>query len=153
MISYCLPISCSILYLATDNMNPRLVTFACLFLDFKFLSFFRLFEKYNMYFSIILRVATKLVYFLVFLVILVAGFAHAFFILLRPTEVYSIQDPTVNTDANNPWNLVPKYYQTLDDGTITNKIMFAQGPDENTNMFTTYGGSLFAMYLFLSGTV
>src|SRR5687768_6573721 len=130
MIAYCLPIYCSIYYLVTGDLNPKFVAFACLFLDFKFLSLFSLFEKYNMYFSIILRVATKLVYFLVFLVILVFGFAHAFYILLKPENDYPLDQPTFNEDPNNPWNLVPTFYRLSDDKkNIASTIVLA--PDDS----------------------
>src|SRR5688572_6324161 len=101
MTGYSLPIYIYIYYLLTTTLNVSLVAFACLFLDFKFLSFFRLFERYNMYFSIILKVATKLIYFLVFLIVLVISFAHAFYILLRPTSPFSLDEPTINDDPNN----------------------------------------------------
>ncbi len=104
-----------------------------------------------MYFTIIVKVAEKLISFLAFLIVIVVSFAHAFFILLRPRSVYSLKEPTNNDDPNNPWNLVPSYYQTLEDGTITSNKLFVQAPDENTNMFTNYGDALYAMYLFLIG--
>jgi len=105
-----------------------------------------------MYFSIILRVATKLIYFLVFSAILVISFAHAFYILLRPKNPVSLEEPSINDDdPNNPWNLVPIYYQLSDDNTITSKII--QAPDESTNMFSSYGNALYAMYLFLTGMI
>ncbi len=151
IFAYGLPTYISICYLLTNVANVKLVSFSCLLLDFKFLSFFRLFEKYNMYFSIIIKVAKKLIYFLVFLVILVFSFAHAFYILLRPTSPFSLDEPTINDDPNNPWNLVPSYYQMSKDGTIAST--FIQAPDENTNMFTNYGNALYAMYLFLIGII
>ena len=104
-----------------------------------------------MYFTVILKVAEKLVSFLAFLILIFVAFAHAFFILLRPKSVYSIDEPTNNDDPNNPWNLVPKYYQTLDNGTITSNVSFVQAPDDSTSMFTDYGNALYAMYLFLIG--
>ena len=53
-----------------------------------------------------------------------------FFILLRPESVYFLDGLTNNDDFNNPWNLIPKYYQTLDNGTITSNVSFA---DESIN--------------------
>src|SRR6266511_3825068 len=151
LLTYVLTVYISFYYLLTNVIDVKFVAFACLFLDFKFLSFFRLFEKYNMYFSIIIKVAKKLIYFLVFLIILVVSFAHAFYILLKPTSPFSLDKPTINDDPNNPWNLVPNYYQISEGGTITST--FIQAPDENTNMFTNYGNALYAMYLFLTGTI
>src|SRR5688572_5168279 len=149
MLTYALPVYISINYLQTNDKNISLVAFSCLFLDFKFLSFFRLIELYNMYFSIILKVAEKLISFLAFLIVMIFSFAHAFYILLRPKENYSLDEPTNNDDPNNPWNLVPGYYQTFENGTITSNKSFVQAPDENTNMFTNYGDALYAMYLFV----
>ena len=39
----------------------------------------------------------------------------------------------------------------LDDGDITPKTILVQKPDKNTNMFTNYSTSLFAMYLYFIG--
>ena len=151
MFAYTFSIYVSIYYLQTSETKTSLVAFSCLFLDFKFLSFFRFFESYNMYFTIIVKVAEKLIFFLGFLIVIIVGFAHAFFILLRPKSVYSLDEPTNNDDPNNPWNLVPSYYQTLEDGTITSNKLFVQAPDDGTNMFTDYGNALYATYLFLMG--
>ena len=150
MLSNTLSIYISINYLRIDDKNVSLVAFSCLFLDFKFLSFFRLIELYNMYFSIILKVAEKLISFLAFLVVMIVSFAYAFYILLRPKEEYSLKEPTNNEDPNNPWNLVPSYYQVENDNITSNKL-FVQAPEENTNMFTNYGDALYAMYLFIIG--
>src|ERR1043165_2451252 len=104
-----------------------------------------------MYFTIIVKVAENLIFFLALLIVIIVSFAHAFFILLRPKSVYSLDEPTNNDDPNNPWNLVPSYYQTLEDGTITSNKLFVQAPDDGTNMFTDYGNALYATYLFLMG--
>ena len=150
MISYVLPIFVSLNYLITNETSTFLVAYSCLLLDFKFLSFFRILsDKYNMYFSIVLKVGKRLRYFLIFLVVQIISFAHAFHILLRPTSPYSLEERTLNDDPNNPWNLVSSYYQISENGAI--KTSFIQAPDEQTNMFTTYRDSLYAMYLFLIG--
>src|SRR5687768_1685377 len=129
MIAYILSIYVSINYLQTNEVNASFVAFACLFLDFKFLSFFRvLSDKYNMYFSIVLKVGRRLRYFVVFLIVQVASFAHAFHVLLRPTSPFSLDERIVNDDPNNPWNLVSNYSQISEDGTKMSTIV--QVPDE-----------------------
>jgi hypothetical protein len=102
-----------------------------------------------MYFSIVLKVGRRLRYFVVFLIVQVASFAHAFHILLRPKGPYPLDKQISNDDPNNPWNLVPNYYQISKDGTIMSTIV--QVPDKSTNMFTSYWSALYAMYLFLIG--
>jgi hypothetical protein len=79
------------------------------------------------------------------------SFAHAFHILLSPRLRYSLDeyDPS-NNDSNNPWNLTPTY-QIVDDANNSTKII--QIPDDNTNMFTNYLTSLFAISLFLTGII
>ena len=151
MFAYTFSIYVSIYYLQTNETRTPLVAFSCLFLDFKFLSFFRLFESYNMYFTVVIKVAKRLISFLAFLFVVVVSFAHAFYILLRPEGVYSLDKPTNNEDPNNPWNLVPNYYQKLENGTISSNKLFVQAPDYSTNMLTDYWNALYAMYLFLIG--
>jgi hypothetical protein len=75
------------------------------------------------------------------------SFAHAFYILLSPTETdFSFKD----NDPNNPWNIVPTYKEVLN-GTIDPNSYIIQQPDDNTNLFTDYRTALVAMYLFLTG--
>ncbi|PKK71495.1 hypothetical protein RhiirC2_828062 [Rhizophagus irregularis] len=80
----------------------------------------------------------------------VISFAHAFLIILRPKLEYSLDQPTINDDPNNPWNLNTTYNR-VENETITQGASFVQVPDENTNMFTDYKTALFAVYLFLTG--
>ncbi|EXX52041.1 hypothetical protein RirG_256590 [Rhizophagus irregularis DAOM 197198w] len=72
-------------------------------------------------------VAKKVFPFLIVLFLIISGFAHAFFILLKPNK---------NDDDNsiNP------------DGTT-----LIQSPNSNTNMFSLFPTSLLAMYLLLIG--
>ncbi|PKY29596.1 hypothetical protein RhiirB3_484012 [Rhizophagus irregularis] len=104
------------------------------YFDFKFLLFFRALESFGVYFVIIISVAKKISSFLIVLIIIIVSFAHAFFILLKPRDIYSLteQPPADNDDPNNPWKLEDK-------------------PNNNTNLFTNYGTSLFSMYLYLIG--
>ncbi|POG59779.1 hypothetical protein GLOIN_2v1719548, partial [Rhizophagus irregularis DAOM 181602=DAOM 197198] len=93
LISYLLPIITSFKWLQTNDMNDhhiiQLLSFSCLFLDIKFLLFFRAFESFGIYFEIIINVAKQIIYFLVLLFIIIISFAHAFYILLLPRSDYS----------------------------------------------------------------
>ncbi|EXX66833.1 hypothetical protein RirG_120010 [Rhizophagus irregularis DAOM 197198w] len=131
IIAYVLSIYTSIYWLQTNDKNNnyliQLLSFSCLFLDIKFLLFFRAFN--------------------------ILVFAHAFFILLSPKSEFSLKQYTNNDDPNNPWNLAPSYSQVTDnDGNInSNPFTIIQTPDKNTNMFIDIRTSLFAIYLFLAG--
>jgi hypothetical protein len=129
-----------------------LLSFSCLFLDIKFLLFFRVFESFGVYFAIIISVAKQIISFIVVLFIIIISFAHAFYILLSPTEVYiSFEKRIINNDPNNPWNIVLTYSKVLDDGSIDPNPFIIQPPNESTNMFMDYGTALFAIYKFLTG--
>jgi hypothetical protein len=135
-----------------NNHILQLLSFSCLFLDIKFLLFFRAFESFGIYFAIIISVAKQIIYFLVVLLIIIISFAHAFYILLLPRSDYSFDQYTNNTDPNNPWNIVNTYNQIFNNGTIMDSF-FIQKPDENTNMFVDFKTALFGMYLFLTGMI
>jgi hypothetical protein len=151
MTAFLLPIYTSIYWLQTNDRNVQLLSFSCLFLDIKFLLFFRVFESFGVYFAIISSVAKKIFSFLVVLLIIIISFAHAFFILLSPKSDVSFEKYTKNDDPNNPWNIAPSYNQIFENGTIDSNPFIIQPPNENTNMFIDYRTALFAMYLFLTG--
>ena len=132
-----------------------MVSISCLLLEFKFLLFFRALESFGYYFIIMIHVGKKIFSFLIVLFIILLSFAHAFWILLRPSQSFSFDFPPSNDndDPNNPWKLTSNYNQLLEDGTISPNSFLVQRPDKNTNMFTNYGTSLFAMYLYLLGIV
>jgi len=89
---------------------------------------------------------------IVFIILL--SFAHAFWVLLRPKEGYSLDEPPLtDDDPNNPWDLTSSFNQILNDGTFTSKSLFIQKPDKNTNMFSDYSTSFFAIYLYLTGII
>jgi hypothetical protein len=147
------------IWLQKNEMNIRLnemniiplLSFTCLFLDLKFLLFFRPFESFGVYFAIIISVAKKIVSFVVVLLIIIISFAHAFYILLSPKTEFSLENYTNNNDPNNPWNLSPTYIQVFENGTTNSNSSTIQKPDGNTNMFINFKTALFAMYLFLTG--
>ena len=134
----------------------NLFSFSCLFLDLKFLLFFRAFESFGVYFAIIISVGKQIASFILVLLIIIMSFAHAFHILLSPRTSYSFNNPidfTNNDDEFNPWNIASMYkiFNIVNDGTVETNQFMVQQPDENTNMFADYGTALFAMYLFLTG--
>jgi hypothetical protein len=156
IFAYVLPIYTSIYWLQTSDKNSnyliQLLSFSCLFLDIKFLLFFRPFESFGVYFAIIISVGKKIFSFLVVLFIIIISFAHAFYILLSPRSEFSLEKYTDNDDPNNPWNLAPSYNQIIDSNeAMSSNPFMVQIPDANTNMFTDIGTSIFAMYLFLAG--
>jgi hypothetical protein len=147
-----LPIYTSIIWLQTNEMEIiPLLSFSCLFLDIKFLLFFRAFEYFGVYFAIIISVAKQIISFLVVLFIIIISFAHAFYILLLPRSEFSFDERTDNNDPNNPWNIANSYNLVLENGSIDKKPYIIQQPNGNTNMFVDFRTSLFAMYLFLTG--
>ncbi|PKC58697.1 hypothetical protein RhiirA1_540932 [Rhizophagus irregularis] len=151
IIAYVLSIYTSIYWLQTNDKNNnyliQLLSFSCLFLDIKFLLFFRAFEYFGVYFAIIISVGKKIFSFLIVLFIIIISFAHAFYILLLPRSEFSLEHNTNNDDPNNPWNLASSY----SDGNINSKPLMLQIPDKNTNMFIDIRTSLFAIYLLLIG--
>src|ERR1043165_4260422 len=134
-MAYFLPTWTSIYWLHTNDKDYFSISISCLLLDFKFLLFFRAFESFGTYFVIIISVAKKISSFLFVLLIILVSFAHAFLILLRPRNVYSLDSPPENNnDPNNPWSLTESYYQVN-----SSSPFLIQQPDKNTNMFTDYG--------------
>ncbi|RIA80330.1 hypothetical protein C1645_792762, partial [Glomus cerebriforme] len=154
IIAYLLPIYTSIYWLQTNDVNDQIIpflSFSCLFLDIKFLLFFRAFESFGVYFAIIISVAEQIIYFLVLLFIIIISFAHAFHILLFPRSDYKLTTYINNNDSNNPWNLAPTYNKILDNGTMDPNPFIIQTPNNNTNMFIDFGTAFFATYNFLTG--
>ena len=135
--AYLLPIMISI-YWFIEIPPLWIVTIANLLLNFKFLLFFRVFQSFGKYFAIIIGVAKEVFPFLVVLFLIIFGFAHAFYILLR---------------LNDPWNLTTEYNSMDSDGIRSSTPTLIQAPDSNTNMFNNFFTSLLAMYLFLTGNI
>jgi hypothetical protein len=111
-------------------------------LNFKFLLFFRVFKSFGIYFAIIIGVAKTVFPFLIVLFFIVLGFAHAFFITLRSTEV---------NDDNDPWNLATRYYFANSNEIINDTTTLVQHPDSNTNLFNSFHTSLLAVYNIITG--
>ncbi|GES97115.1 hypothetical protein GLOIN_2v1768207 [Rhizophagus clarus] len=151
LVAFLLSICTPIYWLKTNNRDIQLLSFTCLFLDIKFLLFFRVFESFGIYFAIIISVGKQIASFLVVLFIIIISFAHTFYILLSPNPNFSFEEYTNNSDPNNPWNIAPSYHQVFDNGSINPDPYMIQLPSGNTNMFVDFGTSIFAMYKFLTG--
>ena len=94
--------------------------------------------------SAIISVAKQISYFIILLLIIVMGFAHAFYILLKPKINYSLDIYAKDDDPNNPWNMVSSYNQLHDDSVDPNFMI--ELPDKNTKVFSNYGTALFTSY-------
>ncbi|CAJ0906828.1 9939_t:CDS:2 [Entrophospora sp. SA101] len=151
--AYSLPIITSIIWLINEEPPPnQLISLSNLLLDLKFMLFLRVFKYFGAYFTIILGVAKNVFSFLVILFIIILSFSHAFYIILRPSQYFTIDEPTVNDDPNNPWNLVDKYFTYFTNNNSYNQDSYAlQPPDNKTNMFALFSTSMLAMYNFLAG--
>ncbi|CAG8626977.1 1537_t:CDS:2 [Funneliformis caledonium] len=149
--AYFFPVFTSIYWLFYEKPPLPLISISNLFLHFKFMTYLRAFCYFGPYFTIIIGVARRIIYFLFVLFLIIISFAHAFYIILTPNENYDLEQPVNNNDPNNPWNLVNKYQSVTPEGKINSEIVFVQQPDSNVNQFSTYQSSLFAMYLFLTG--
>ena len=99
-----------------------------------------------------INVGKKIFSFLIVLLIILLSFSHAFWVLLTPSQDYDLDVPLMNDDPNNPWSLTTNYNQ-MENGEITPNNTLVQKPDMNTNMFDGYLTSIFATYLFLTGTI
>ncbi|PKY48868.1 hypothetical protein RhiirA4_464594 [Rhizophagus irregularis] len=140
----------SIYWIKYDDIPDWALSISCLLLDLKFLLFFRIFEYFGVYFAIIFGVAKRVFSFLVVLAIIIASFAHAFFLLLHPQDLLDSLSAQNLNDPNNPWTLSNTYNQVDENGNILKETLI-QVPSENTNLFYSYPTSLLATYLFLTG--
>ena len=137
-----------------DGEGPTSATaLSILLLWLKLLLFIRPFEYFGIYMAIIIGVAEKVFSFLVILGFMVLGFAHAFFVLLRPQAGSSLSTPPNpdNTDDNNPWSLTTNYNAVDENGAISSTSSLIQTPDVNTNPYAWFDTSLLAVYRFMSG--
>ena len=105
--------------------------------------------------TIIFGVIRQIFSFLVILGIMIIGFAHALFVLLKPESGNSWETPSSpeNSDPNDPWKLTASLTTALDNGTIVDGTSLVVKPDENTNVYTRFTTSLLGAYKFLVGNV
>ncbi|RGB41832.1 hypothetical protein C1646_751605 [Rhizophagus diaphanus] len=140
--AYLLPIIVSIYWLINKSQLLWLIAISFILLSFKFLLFFRVFKSFGIYFAIIIGVAKKVFPFLVVLFFIVLGYSHAFFIILRSTEV---------NDDNDPRNLATKYYFASSNEITNDTTVLVQPSDSNTNLFNWFLTSLLAVYKLITG--
>jgi hypothetical protein len=150
--AYSLPVITSLHWFMEGEIYYVYAAMSNLLLNLKFLFFLRIFKYCGKSFVIIIGVAEEVYSFLISLFWIMIGFAHAFLILLRPHKIYSLDSFDMHdNDPNNPWNLQPTYFSFNSNGTRNPNFTLIQSPDNKTNMFTGFSGSLLAMYLFLTG--
>ena len=142
MGTYLLPVIASIYWLIDGKLNIGITAISILLLNIKLLLFLRLFQYDGKILIIITGVIHEIYPFLAYLFLIILGFAHAFYILLRSSE---------NGGANDPLTLATKYNTFNSDGSINPIPTLIQPPDSNTNLFNWFPTSLLAMYLFLTG--
>ncbi|GBC17526.2 hypothetical protein GLOIN_2v1881126 [Rhizophagus irregularis DAOM 181602=DAOM 197198] len=151
---YVFSICTSILWLQGNDHEKILpyITFSCLLLNLKLMSFFRVFKYYETYYAIVIRIAKRVMFFFTnFIMVILISFSYAFYTLLSPKMNYPLDERIVNDDPNNPWNLTPNYQVFENNTSINPNLFILQKPDENTNMFTTFATSFFATCLLLTG--
>ncbi|KAF0541196.1 transient receptor potential cation channel subfamily a member 1-like [Gigaspora margarita] len=149
--AFLLPMISSFIWLQNNAMPTELATFSTLLLEIKFFLFFRTIELFGAYFSMIFRVAQRVLSFWVILGFIVFAFAHSLHLLLRPATNVSLDYPNYSNDPNNPWNLATTYNTIDSNGTIEENSSLLESPTATTNMFTLMGSAILAVYLLLAG--
>jgi hypothetical protein len=146
-----------------DNNKPtsnhdiikEIIAISNLLLYFKLLLFLRVFRSFGIYFAIIIGVPKKVFPFLVVLLFVFLGFAHAFFVLLKASE----PQPTFNSssiplvfdnESDNPWNTATQFRPVYENGTIGSTSTYVELTHEE-NHFEEFGGSLLTTFFILVG--
>ncbi|KAF0519098.1 transient receptor potential cation channel subfamily a member 1-like [Gigaspora margarita] len=152
------PVYTSITWLESSTFPVWSATISILFLEIRFLLFFRVFEILGAYFAMIIGVAQKAFSFLVILAFIIFAFSHSLHILLRPTTNVplnatniNLNNPNYANDQNNPWNLVTSYHSVSVFGTVSQNASLTELPSASTNMFTSLYTAFLAVYLMLTG--
>ena len=157
MVACLFPTGTSIYWLFsdTDELHFPLFSISGLLLDLKFFLFLHAFERIGYYIVIAVIVGKRITIIFLGLFFILVCYAHAFFVLLKPRQTYSLDEPPPvdNNDPNNPWKLTDKFVQILEDGTIQSNPSFVQVPDANTNLFIDFRTSVLSTYLYLLGVV
>ncbi|GBC05797.1 hypothetical protein RclHR1_06420020 [Rhizophagus clarus] len=151
--AYIFPIATSLIWIKNGSIPIWTSAISILFLDFKFLLFFRGIEYFGVYFAIILNVAKKVFSFLLILFFVIFAYAHAFFALLQPLKKFDPSIPDFDqNDPNSPWNLASTYNSISPDGnTVSKNPSLIQLPNANTNLYEFFGTSLLAVYKLMTG--
>jgi len=148
-----LPLITSLYFLCNATAPVWVTPIAALLLWTKLLVLLRPFEYFGIYIAIMIGVAQQVFSFLIVLGIMIIGFAHAFFILLKPQPGASVNTPpSINdNDPNNPWKLTTAFNAMNADGNIAPQSAFLQSPDDNTNIYSHFGTALWGTYMVLTG--
>lgn len=128
---------------STSNYDiiKGIIAISNLLLYFKLLLFLRVFKSFGIYFAIIIGVPKKVFPFLVVLLFVFLGFAHAFFTLLRATDPSSDSSSTSNpSPTSNPSS-------TLNSTPTSN----SSSTDDNKDKFNEFGSSLLTIFYILIG--
>jgi len=148
-----MPFAITLIWLNDGEIPLWTRSTSVLFFWVKLLMLLRPFEYFGIYIAIIIGVARQVFSFLIVLGMVVIGYAHAFFILLKPRPGTLLNTPPGpdNDDPNNPWRLTDAFDSVNNDGTISDKNAFVGAPDPNTNLFMRFDTALWAAYLILTG--
>ncbi|CAB4444874.1 unnamed protein product [Rhizophagus irregularis] len=129
---------------STSNYDiiKGIIAISNLLLYFKLLLFLRVFKSFGIYFAIIIGIPKKVFPFLVVLLFVFLGFAHAFFTLLRATDPSSDSSSTSNpSPTSNPSS-------TLNSTPTSN----SSSSDDNKDKFNEFGSSLLTIFYILIGS-
>ncbi|CAG8596337.1 2876_t:CDS:2, partial [Ambispora leptoticha] len=141
----------SILWLYNGSAPSWAITYSTLFLELKFILYFRATSFVGVYFATIIGVAQSAFSFLVLLGFILFAFAHSLHLLLRPETKVSLDYPSYSSDPNDPWNLATTYNSIASNNTIEESASLIEPPDSNTNMFMWFDSSILAVYIMLTG--
>ncbi|CAG8475852.1 15214_t:CDS:2, partial [Dentiscutata heterogama] len=134
------PIFTSISWLRTEKLPLWETVISTLFLELKFLLFFRAIKYFGTYFAIMIRVAQRVFSFLVVLAIIIFAFAHSLHLLLR-----SNSDQQSNSgDVNNSQYILSNY---------TAENIMEDSDDDNLSMFSMLYSSFLAVYFMMTGDI
>ncbi|GBC51227.2 hypothetical protein GLOIN_2v1781616 [Rhizophagus irregularis DAOM 181602=DAOM 197198] len=153
LCAYIFPIVTSILWLKNGSTRVWISAVSNLFLDVKFLLFFRAIEYFGVYFAIILNVAKSVFSFLLILWFVILAYTHAFFTLLQPVNKFNPSTPNFDdNDKNSPWSLTNTYNSLSSDGkTVSTNPTLIQIPTDNTNLYEYFDTSFLAVYKLMTG--
>ncbi|PKC02569.1 hypothetical protein RhiirA5_425056 [Rhizophagus irregularis] len=119
LAAFLFPTITSFLWVINHNNIPNwAISLSCLFLNIKFLLFFRAFESFGIYFAIIFGVIRRISSFLLILVIIIASFALSFHLLL--IDEFSNDSTILFLSFQN--SLLATYLFLSDTGLITSSI-------------------------------
>ncbi|RIB06368.1 hypothetical protein C2G38_2148081 [Gigaspora rosea] len=102
----------SIYWLKNGSVSTWAITFSTLFLEIKFITFFRPIKFFGNYLAIIMNTVDKVISFLVIFGFFTLAFAHSLHLLLRPTSETS-QDSGINMFGQFGSAIIASYYMMI----------------------------------------